>query len=64
MTALVDVGLHIEFVHEHPWCFYQHFGAMEEDDRGRWWLPELENDLPFTFSLKARNSAEPASPAR
>ena len=27
--------------------------AMEEDEEGRWWLPDLEYELPMTFSLKA-----------
>lgn len=54
VTALADAGLRIEFVHEFPWSFFQRFEAMEEDDEGRWWLPGLEYDLPFTFSLRAR----------
>ncbi|MFB6218337.1 MAG: trans-aconitate 2-methyltransferase, partial [Halobacteriaceae archaeon] len=52
VTALVEAGLHIEFLHEFPWSFFQRFEAMEEDG-GRWYLPGLEYDLPFTFSLKA-----------
>lgn len=57
INALVDVGLSIEFLHEHPWSFFQRFEAMEADDEDRWWLPGLEHDLPFTFSLLARKPA-------
>lgn len=54
ITTLVDAGLRIEFLHEHPWSFFRRFEAMEPDDDDRWRLPGLEHDLPFTFSLKAR----------
>ncbi|PSQ19413.1 SAM-dependent methyltransferase [Halobacteriales archaeon QS_8_69_26] len=53
LTALVDAGLRIDFWHDHPWSFFQRFDAMEEREDGRWYLPGLEGDLPFTFSLKA-----------
>ncbi len=53
VTALTGAGLRIEFLHEHPWSFFQRFEAMERDDRGRWWLPGLDQDIPFTFSLRA-----------
>lgn len=54
ITALVNVDLRIEFVHEFPFSFFQRMDAMHEDDDGRWWLPDLDYDLPFTFSVKAR----------
>lgn len=57
VTALVEAGLRIEFVHEHPWSFFQRFECMEKDDDDRWRLPGVEHELPFTFSLKARKSA-------
>ena len=53
VTALVEAGLRVECWHDHPWSFFQRFDAMEERD-GRWYLPGLEYDLPFTFSLRAR----------
>lgn len=53
LTALTDAGLRVEFWHDHPWSFFQRFEAMEQ--RGeRWYLPDTEFDLPFTFSLRAR----------
>jgi SAM-dependent methyltransferase len=57
VTALVDAGLRIEFLHEHPWSFFQRFETMESDKDNRWWLPGLEYNLPFTFSLKAKKPA-------
>lgn len=54
VTALVDAGLRIEFLHDHPWSFFQRFEAMESDEDDRWWLPDLDYDIPFTFSLKAQ----------
>lgn len=57
VTALADTGLRIEFIHEHPWSFFQRFDVMESDEDNRWWLPDLEYDLPFTFSLKAQKPA-------
>lgn len=57
VTALIDAGLRIEFLHEHPWATFDRFEAMEPDGDDRWRLPEIEYELPFTFSLKATNPA-------
>jgi hypothetical protein len=27
---------------------------MEADEEGRYWLPGLDHDLPFLFSVRAR----------
>ena len=55
VTALVDAGLHVEFLHEHPWCQFEIFPdfGMTADEEGRWW-PDADLDLPLTSSLKAR----------
>lgn len=57
ITAIVDVGLELVFLHEHPWSFFQQFDAMERDENDRWYLPGLTHDLPFTFSMMARKPA-------
>ena len=54
VNALLDAGLRLEFLHEHPFAAWRMVEAMEEDDEGRWWLPGLDHDLPFTFSIRAR----------
>jgi len=53
LTALTDAGLEVEFWHDHPWSFFSRFESMEEREEGRWYLPGLAYDLPFTFSLMA-----------
>lgn len=54
LTALLGTELELEFVHEHPWSEFRQLAAMEEDEEGRWWVPGLEHDLPFLFSVRAR----------
>ncbi|MFC6835770.1 class I SAM-dependent methyltransferase [Halomarina ordinaria] len=54
VTALVDAGLDVEFVREHPFACFEQFPGMEHDEDGYWWLPEAPEDVPLTFSLRAR----------
>ena len=54
LTALLGTDLRLEFVHEHPWSEFRQFEGMEADEAGQWWLPDLEHDLPFVFSVRAR----------
>jgi SAM-dependent methyltransferase len=58
LNALLETDLELEFVHEHPWSEFRQLGGMEADDEGRWWLPGLEHDLPFLFSLRATLPSE------
>ncbi|WP_435318340.1 class I SAM-dependent methyltransferase [Haloarchaeobius sp. TZWSO28] len=54
VTALASRGLRIEFLHEHPWTTWRRYEDMEQDEAGRWWLPEdAAVELPLQFSLKA-----------
>ncbi|WP_254544225.1 class I SAM-dependent methyltransferase [Halomarina pelagica] len=55
VTALLDSGLDVEFLREHPFACFEQFPGMEVDDEGRWWLPEGTNHPPLTFSLLARS---------
>jgi ubiquinone/menaquinone biosynthesis C-methylase UbiE len=51
VTALVNAGLRIEFLHEFPVTCYKALPYLKKDDDG-WW--HLEGDrLPLTFSIKA-----------
>lgn len=55
VSSLCDAGLHIEFLHEHPWLEFQMYPSMVEDDNGRWWLPDDGTPaMPLTFSLGAK----------
>lgn len=53
VTALVDAGLVIDELREHPFaCFEQFPGRMAQRDDGHWEIPD--EDYPLTFSLRAR----------
>jgi len=53
VTALVDAGLAIRFLREHPWCDWRLDFLVERPD-GRWYLPEgTPGELPLSFSLLA-----------
>lgn len=52
ITALVEAGLRIEFLHEFPFCVYKEWPTMVKD--GDWWYyPDRKNDIPMTYSIKA-----------
>ncbi len=54
VTALVDSGLKIEFVHEFPFTVYDQFpGLLEENKDGYWVFKDRGIDVPLLFSLKA-----------
>lgn len=53
VSALTAAGLRIEFLHEFPWCCFQKFPFLEQDEEGRWWQPGRATTVPMTFSLKA-----------
>ena len=53
LNSLIDAGLRIEYVHEFPFCFYQALPLMEQGEDGWWRLPEHNESVPQTFSLKA-----------
>jgi SAM-dependent methyltransferase len=57
VNALTAQGLHIEFLHEWPFLFFKMFPSMEQDEQGRWWLPNRSASIPMSFSLKARKEA-------
>jgi SAM-dependent methyltransferase len=53
VTALAGAGLRIEFVHEFPFCMYQHFPFLERHDDGWWHLPSGMPRIPLLFSARA-----------
>lgn len=52
VTALVDAGLELEFLHEFPHAYFRRFADMEADSEGRYHLPSA--DLPQLYSVRAR----------
>ena len=57
VTALIDAGLVIEFLHEFPAAGYRALEGMVHDDDGFWRLPAGQPSVPFLFSVKARKPA-------
>lgn len=56
ISALVDAGLHITFVHEFPMAHYQQFPVLVPREDGLWHWPEGSgNTMPLLFSILARN---------
>ncbi len=54
ITALIDAGLTLEFIHEFPYSIYPQFPKlMEEREDGYWRLKEGDGSLPLMFSIRA-----------
>lgn len=56
ITALIDAGLTIEFLHEFPYAARAKFPFMEQGADGWWRLPPQYVQIPFLFSLQARKT--------
>jgi len=58
VTALIDAGLWIEFLHEFDYCEWSLDFLVEGDD-GRWRLPaDAKGQLPLFFSIRATKPAD------
>lgn len=53
VTALVDAGLRIEFLHEHPFTLFPRWPFLQRRDDGSFVLPPGMPDLPLMYSLRA-----------
>ena len=53
VTALIDAGLRLEFLHEHPFTVYHQLPFLERTGPMRWGFPGGEQPVPLMFSLKA-----------
>ncbi len=53
VSALIDAGLRIEFLHEFPFTCYPDQPAMERGDDGWWRLPRHNDSFPQMFSIRA-----------
>jgi len=51
LTALLDAGIELPFVHEHPFAAFEQFPGMVEDENGYWRFEE-NVDLPLTVTVK------------
>ena len=53
VTALIDAGFRIEFLHEFPFCYYQAYPMMEQGYDGWWRFTKHNESFPQMFSIKA-----------
>lgn len=53
VSALIDAGLRVDFLHEHPVIPWKMFVNMVETGDGYYTLPEGFPNLPLAYSLKA-----------
>ena len=57
VSALLDVGLQLEFLREHPYSSYGCFPWAVEQDPDRWTVRGLDVPVPLMFSLRARSAS-------
>jgi SAM-dependent methyltransferase len=61
VTALVDAGLQVDFLHEHPFVEWPIAFLVRSDD-GRYRLPpDAKGELPLFFSLRAHKPSDGAA---
>jgi hypothetical protein len=53
VTALIQAGLRIEFVHEFPYSVERWFPPMEFRDDGYWHMPDDFPSIPLLYSIRA-----------
>jgi SAM-dependent methyltransferase len=57
VTALADVGLHIDFLREFPYTMHQCYPFLIESEPGRYVVEAFPGVLPLLFSIKASRPA-------
>ncbi|HET9442930.1 MAG TPA: hypothetical protein VFO65_06375 [Acidimicrobiales bacterium] len=58
VTAIIDAGLVLEYLHEHDRTVYQQLPFLERDEDGWWRLPASMPAQPLLYSLRARRPAD------
>ncbi|HNR02692.1 MAG TPA: class I SAM-dependent methyltransferase [Anaerolineaceae bacterium] len=58
VTALIEAGLRIEFLHEHAFTVYEQLPFLVKAEKGRWRFPGGAKPIPLMFSLKAGKPLE------
>jgi hypothetical protein len=53
VNALIGAGLRIDFLHEFPYGFYDHYKFMIKGKDGWWRLKGGKTTIPLMFSIKA-----------
>jgi len=57
VNSLIAAGLRIDFLHEFPVLFHDHFSFMEKGRDGSWRLKGKKETIPLMFSLRATKSS-------
>ncbi len=67
VTAVIDAGLQVEFLHEQEWTVYRALPWLVETGRGIWRLPDRDSQadrrLPLMFSLRATKGVNQRFPS-
>ena len=58
VTALVQAGLAIDFVREHPFVAWEMLPGMVRGEDDLWRLPDDRPSIPLSFSLRAVRPAD------
>ena len=59
LDVLIAAGLHVDFLHEFPYCTFALFPSlMEKCSDGMWRLKEVDGSIPLMFSIKAIKNGE------
>ena len=53
VTALINAGLRIEFLHEFAFSTYRAYPMMERGEDGMWRFPDGNDSFPQLFSIRA-----------
>ena len=53
VTALIDAGLELHYVHEHRFCEWQALPWLIEGEDGLWRLPDHRERVPLMYSIRA-----------
>ena len=53
VSALIEAGLQVQFLHEQDWTVYRALPWMSEVEPGIWRLPDAAPRVPLMFSLRA-----------
>jgi SAM-dependent methyltransferase len=57
VSALIDAGLRMEFLHEFPFTSYPQLPIMEPAEDGRYRLSKHDGSVPLLYSIKAAKPA-------
>ena len=56
VTSLVAAGLHIQYLHEFPFCVYDMYPFLERGEDGYYYLPGKVDKIPLMFSIRAEKT--------